>query len=226
MVLKLHGITGYPVNLMRLVRPGNRLIDFSDSVGVVPPNSPHVRLDVSALISDPDLLYGIPLRFKIAKGVMEVLKVSPSRSIKSVKDTLERVGVAYASMQDLYVDDFRLPSNQRVADAIEEYKRPISLHLRQYPVFIHGPQNIIYKMLVYRKETLAAFLMRLKMKTGLSFQDYVLMKCGEVLDEDESKAVFDTSISIKSSVFFVIRKRNRTFYIMNGQWMTIVILYN
>ena len=219
-VLKLHGLTGYPVNLMRLLRPGNQRVDFSDSVGYQTSAAPSVRLDVSAISSDFDLLYGIPLRFKVAKGVTEVLKVAPSRTIKSVKDTLERVGVPNASMYELMVGEYRLPNKQRVVDVIEEYKRPIDLSLRQYPVFIHGPHNVIYKMLAYSKETLAAFLMRVKMKTGLSYEDYNLFRCGKLLEEQEDKPVFETSISVRSSIFLMPRKHSCIFFVLKENWLT------
>ncbi|CAL1540887.1 unnamed protein product [Lymnaea stagnalis] len=219
-VLKLHGMTGYPVNLMKLLRHNSLPLDFTDAIGSVSSNAKAVTLDLSAMKMDDDLLYGIPLKFKIARGITELLKVAPSRTIKSVKDTLERVGVPNASMYDLVVDGYRLPNNKRVVDVIEEYKVPIELSLKQYPVFIHGHQNVIYKMLAYSKETLATFLMRVKMKTGLSFKDYLLLICGTVLNDDESLPVFDTRISVKSSIFLIPRKQYRSFFILHDDWLT------
>ncbi|GFR58147.1 polyubiquitin [Elysia marginata] len=219
-VLKLHGMTGYPVNLMRLIRSNNTSVDFSDTVGIIQPNSKAVRLDISAIRADSDLMYGLTLKFKIAKGVNELLKVAPSRTIKSVKDTLERVGVPNASMIDLVYNGYRLPNNKRVVDVIEEYKTPIELSLRQYPVFIHGHNNIIYRMLAHSKETLAAFLMRVTLKTGISFRDHLLLSCGMVLQEDEETPVFDTRITPKSSIFLIPRQRYRPFLIINGDWLT------
>lgn len=221
-VLKLHGMTGYPVNLMKLLRNGKFVIDFSDTIGSVSKHRDTVELDVSAIKKDDDLLYGIPLKFKIARGITELLKVAPSRTIKSVKDTLERIGVPNASMHDLVVEGYRLPNDKRVVDVIEEYKVPIDLSLKQYPVFIHGHQNVIYKMLAYRKETLATFLMRVNMKTGLSFKDFLLLVCGNVLDDDESLPVFDTRISIRSSVFLIPRRQYRSFFVLHDDWMTKV----
>lgn len=220
-VLKLHGMTGYPVNLMKLVFNGKTTIDISDTIGSVSKKDT-IHLDISAIKRDDDFLYGIPLKFKVAKGMTELLKVAPSRTIKSVKDTLESIGVANATMYDFVVDGYNLPNNKRVVDVIDEYKVPIELSLRQYPVFIHGHQNVIYKMLAYSKETLATFLMRVKMKTGLSFQDFLLLSCGNVLDDDESLPVFETRISIKSSVFLIPRKQYRTFFILYDDWMTKV----
>ena len=129
-VLKLHGMTGYPVNLMRLIRGNNTSVDFSDTLGVIQPHAKAVKLDTSAIRADNDLMYGLTLKFKIAKGVNELLKVAPSRTIKSVKDTLERVGVPNASMIDLVYNGHRLPNNKRVVDVIEEYKvRGFSCHV-------------------------------------------------------------------------------------------------
>ncbi|KAH9502721.1 hypothetical protein Btru_069596 [Bulinus truncatus] len=218
--LKLHGMTGYPVNLMQLIRHGSLSVDFSDTIGSPTSITKPVKLDVSAMKMDDDLMYGIPLKFKIARGITELLKVAPSRTIKSVKDTLERVGVPNASMYDLVVDGYKLPNNKRVVDVIEEYKVPIELSLKQYPVFIHGHQNVIYKMLAYSKETLATFLMRVNMKTGLSFDKYLILVCGTVLDDDESLPVFDTKISLKSSIFLIPRKQHRSFFILHGDWLT------
>ena len=121
-ILKLHGMTGYPVNLMRLIRSNNTSVDFSDTVGIMPPQARPVRLDTSAIRADSDLMYGLTLKFKIAKGVNELLKVAPSRTIKSVKDTLERVGVPNASIIDLVYNGHRLANNKRVVDVIEGYK--------------------------------------------------------------------------------------------------------
>ncbi|GFO18122.1 polyubiquitin-c [Plakobranchus ocellatus] len=219
-VLKLHGMTGYPVNLMRLIRRNNTSVDFSDTVGIIQPQTKAVRLDTSAIRADDDLVYGIPLKFKIAKGVNELLKVAPSRTIRSVKDTLERVGVPNASIIDLVYNGYRLPNNKRVVDVIDDYKTPIELSLRQYPVFIHGHNNVIYRMLAHSKETLATFLMRVAMKTGLSFQNHLLLSCGMVLQEDEETPVFDTRITPKSSIFLVPRQRYRPFLILHGDWLT------
>uniref|UniRef100_A0A2C9LZS8 Ubiquitin-like domain-containing protein n=1 Tax=Biomphalaria glabrata TaxID=6526 RepID=A0A2C9LZS8_BIOGL len=213
--LKLHGMTGYPVNLMQLIKHGSVKIDFSDTVGSTTISKP-VKLDVSAMKVDDDLLYGIPLKFKIARGITELLKVAPSRTIKSVKETLERIGVPNASLFDLVIDGYKLPNNKRVVDVIEEYKVPIELSLKQYPVFIHGHQNVIYKMLAYSKETLATFLMRVNMKTGLSFDKYLILVCGTVLDDDENLPVFDTKISLKSSLFLIPRKQYRSFFVLHG----------
>ncbi|RUS77260.1 hypothetical protein EGW08_014974, partial [Elysia chlorotica] len=219
-VLKLHGMTGYPVNLMRLIRSNNTSVDFSDTIGIVQPHAKAVKLDTSAVRADSDLMYGLTLKFKVAKGVNELLKVAPSRTIKSVKDTLERVGVPNASMIDLVYNGYRLPNNKRVVDVIEEYKTPIELSLRQYPVFIHGHNNIIYRMLAHSKETLATFLMRVTLKTGISFRDHLLLSCGMVLQEDEETPVFDTRITPKSSIFLIPRQRFRPFLILHGDWLT------
>lgn len=219
-VLKLHGMTGYPVNLMRLIRSNNTSVDFSDTVGIIQPHTKTVRLDISAIRADSDLMYGLTLKFKIAKGVNELLKVAPSRTIKSVKDTLERVGVPNASMIDLVYNGYRLPNNKRVVDVIEEYKTPIELSLRQYPVFIHGHNNIIYRMLAHTKETLATFLMRVTLKTGISFRDHLFLSCGMVLQEDEETPVFDTRITPKSSIFLIPRQKYKPFLILNGDWLT------
>lgn len=217
--LKLHGMTGYPVNLIKLTRANRQSIDFSDVIGPVSGTARPFRLDVSAVSTDDDLLYGIPLKFKIARGVTELLKVAPSRSIQSVKETLERVGVPNASMYDLMVDGVRLSNSKRVVDVIEEYKVPIELSLKQYPVFIHGHHNVIYKLLAHCKETLATFLMRVKMKTGLSFHDYLPLVCGSPLDEAETLPVFDTRVSVKSSIFLVPRKHYTSFFILHGDWL-------
>ena len=62
--------------------------------------------------------------------------------------------------------------------------------------------------------------MRVKMKTGLSFKDYNLLRCGQTFNEDENKKVFDTSLSTKSSIFIIPRKDHRIFFILNQEWMT------
>ena len=75
-------------------------------------------------------------------------------------------------------------------------------------------------MLAHTKESLAAFLMRVTLKTGISFRDHLLLSCGMTLQEDEETPVFDTRITPKSSIFLVPRQRYRPFLILHGDWLT------
>ena len=217
LALKLHGVTGHPVNLLRLIH-GHRDLDLARAVGSFSHRSP-VRLDLSLLRTDPDIHSGISLSFKLGNGVVEVLKCSPSRTIKSVKNVLEEVGVPNATAYDFFVDGYRLPNNGRVGDVVEEYRKPIHLKLRHYPVFVHAPKSIIYKMNAHAQEALKVFKARVQMKTGLSQGDYYMLMAGMPITDSDSSPVFQTPLAVGTSVFLMSLQHSQTFFIVCDDWL-------
>jgi hypothetical protein len=214
LALKVHGVTGHPVNLMRFVC-GKKELDPAQVVGTFrAQKTPPVRLDLSLLKFDPDLQLGVTLSFRLGKGVVEMVTVSPTKTVKAVKSLLEDLGVPNASAYDLFVDGYKLPSKSRIADCVEEYKKPIDLKLRAYPVFVHGPNNVVHKMTAHAQEALKVFKARMHMKTGLSESDYYMLMAGLPVTEADTTPVFQTPLAINTSVFLMGVPPNHTFLLL------------
>nr|KAG5709146.1 hypothetical protein BaRGS_028602 [Batillaria attramentaria] len=218
LALKLHGMKGYPVNLMRLVH-GKREVDMAMAVGKYSHKTPAVQLDISLLRTDNDALNGVLLNFRLGNGVNEILKCSPTRTVKSVKAVLEEMGVPNATVYDLFVDGYRLPNHGRIGEVVEEYRKPIDLKLRHYPIFVHGPKSVIYKMSAHAQESLKAFKARIEMKTGLSQNDYYLLMAGLPVTDDDSTQVFQSPLAIGSSVFLMGIQKQQTVFIVCDDWL-------
>ena len=198
--LKLHGLTGIAVNIIKLYS-GDLPVDFSETIGYYSSKSATVVMDVSLAKKDPDVMFGIPLTFRLGNGITEILKVSPNRKVKVVKEMLEQIGVPNATVHDMYVGDYRLSGSNKLVEYVEDFETKVDLKLRQYPVFVHSTQNVIYKMHVYAQESIGAFKKRIEMKTGLSMKNYELMIAGEDFDQDDQMNVFDSQLGIRSSIF-------------------------
>ncbi|XP_046560050.1 uncharacterized protein LOC124269082 [Haliotis rubra] len=216
--LKLHGIIGVSVNLIRIFR-GGKEVDFSETLKKQTYRTPAITMDLSLSNADPDVLYGVSLKFKLGDDVTEILKVSSKRSVRSVKAILEQLGVPNASVYDMYLGDYKLSNRERIVTAVEDLRTHVNLKLTQYPVFIHTTQNVIYKMHAYAQETVAAFKKRVEMKSGLSLSNYKLTLAGEEFDEGDELAVFDTRIGIKSSLFLRPRLYCDVFFILYDNYL-------
>ena len=217
--LKIHCVTLIPVNLIRLFLRGieiefSRIIgDFNSSKNGI------VNLDYSLLKHDYDARYGVKFTFNLGSGVKESVTCAPSRTVKTLKSILENLGIPNATLYDLYVDGYRLPENKRIGDVVYEYRKAVDLKLRQYPVFVHAPKGVIYRILVHGREKLAMFKKRVEMKIGVSFRDYFLLLSGlPVIDADDSN-VFETPLSIGCSVFLMPFVYSQTFLVLNGDWL-------
>lgn len=218
LAMKIHGMKGYPVNLMRL-KLGKREIDLATAVGKFSQRSPALTLDVSLLRTDKDVLHGVLLSFRLGNGVMEALQCAPSRTVKSVKATLEEMGVPNARVYELFVDGYRLPNHSRIMDSVEEYRKPIDLKLKHYPVFVHGPKSVIYKMNVHAQESLKIFKARMEIKTGLSQSDYFLLMAGLPVTDADETPTFKTPLAIGSSVFLMGVQKQQTVFIVWDDWL-------
>lgn len=223
LALKLHGYKGYPVNLIRLFC-GKRELDFATAVGSYSHKTPAVRLDISRMRSDKDLLHGVSLNFRLGNGITETLICSPTRTIKFVKKALEAIGVPNATVYDLFIDGYCLPNSGRIADVVEEYKKPIDLKLRRYPIFVHAPNSVIYKMNAHAQEALKIFKARVQAKTGLSETDYYLLMAGLPLADSDDRPVFRTPLAIGSSVFLMGLQQQQTFLVVWDDWLVKVRL--
>ena len=218
LALKVHGLLGHPVNLVRLFH-GKRELDLATAVGPYSHRTPAVRLDTSLLRADDDVHSGVSLSFRLGNGVVEVIKCAPTRTVRSVKAVLEELGVPNATVYDFFVDGYRLPNKGRIADVVEEYKKPIDLKLRHYPVFVHAPKGVIYRMNVHAQEALKVFKARVEMKTGLSQTDYYMLMAGLPLTDDDSSQVFQTPLAIASSVFLMALQHSHTFLVVWDDWL-------
>ncbi|XP_076450548.1 uncharacterized protein LOC143286725 [Babylonia areolata] len=218
LALKLHGFLGYPVNLMRLFH-GKQELDLARAAGTYSYRTSPVSLDLSLLRSDMDVYSGVLLTFRLGRDVEEELLLSPGRTVRSAKAMLEEVGVPNATAYDLEVDGVRLPEGGRIGHVVEEHRKPISLRLRHYPVYVHAPKNLIYKMNAHAQEALKVFKSRVGMKTGLSQTDYYMLMAGMPITDDDSTPVFQTPLSIGSSVFLMAVLQCQTFFLVWDDWL-------
>ncbi|KAL8579174.1 hypothetical protein ACOMHN_010758 [Nucella lapillus] len=218
LALKLHGLLGYPVNLMRLFS-GKHELELARATGDYSHRAARVHLDMSMLRSDMDVYGGVSLTFKLGSHVKEDLIISPARTVKSVKTMLAEVGVPNATAYDLFAGGVQLPDHQRVGDVIEEHRKPIRLKLRHYPVFVHAPKNVIYKMTAHAQEALKVFKSRVEMKTGLSHTDYYMLMAGLPVADDDSNPVFQSSLAIGSSVFLMALQHRHTIFVVWDDWL-------
>ncbi|ESO83430.1 hypothetical protein LOTGIDRAFT_236593 [Lottia gigantea] len=226
--LKVHGISRIPINIIRLYKDGKE-IDFSETVGFSFKRNIGPRISASALQAqiDPDTLYGIELTIDLGSGIQEVIRCSASRTIKKVKERLQDMGVPNATVYDLYSQDTKLPNSGKIVDVIDDPRIPLKLKLKRYPVYIHTPKTVIYKMFAHAHESLATFKVRIQMKTGLSVKHYQLMVAGRVITSSDDKSVFHSAIGIKMSVFLIPLEKIHTFIVLYNDWLVkIPIPYN
>lgn len=219
LALKVHGLKGYPVNLVRLFH-GQCELDQRRAAGHYTAKSPPVMVNTSLMRTDEDITNGVDFKFRLGGcGISEVITCSPARSVHSVKSLLEDLGVPNATAYDLYTDGYRLPSHGRIGEVVEEYRKPIDLKLRQYPVFVHGPKSVIYKMNARANEALSAFKSRVEMKTGLSQKEFYLLMAGLPIEDKDSTPVFQTHLTISCSIFLMPVPQKQTFLLLCGDWL-------
>lgn len=218
LALKLHGMLGYPVNLIRLFH-GKRELDLASAVGRYSHRTPAVRVDFSSMCLDADISHGIQLTFQLGNGICEVITCSPTRTVHSVKIMLEEIGIPNATFYDLFVDGYQLPNNGRIGKVMEEYRKPLDLKLQHYHIFVHSPNTVIYDMKVHANETVKVFRGRVDRKTGLASSDYYLLVAGLPLSENDSIPIFKTPLAIRSSVFLMNAHQQHTFFVTWDDWL-------
>lgn len=210
----LHGHTDVPVDLIRLYRNNNQL-NFTVNVGFVPKNTV-IMMNIVMTNVDKDMMFGIPLKVNIGNGIVENIKVSPTKKVKDVKERLEDIGVPNASMYELATGQFKLPDHAKLKDVITDLSQMLYLKVERFPIFIHAPDGTIYKTMTDVNHTMKKLKQKIEMKSGHAISSCRLLFAGQELTMPEHHVLYDSGFSTRNSIFVETAQMFETFFITNG----------
>ena len=213
----LHGMTNIPVDLMRIYMNNTR-VDFLSVIGIIPSGA-SIFMNVVMSDANSDILFGVPLRVNIGNGIVENVQIAVNKTTRSVKKKLERQGVPNATMYELMINNQKLANTTRIQDLSYSSSSPLTLHLEKFPIFAHAPDGMIYKTYSHARQTIEEFRQKMQLKSGLSMGQSRLIVCGTEIKADDSVALYDAGIGIKSSVFIQPSYEAELFFIQGSDWV-------
>lgn len=207
----MHGHTDVPVDLIRLYRREVQL-DFTQVVGVVPNNSV-IMMNIRMTNVDKDMVFGIPLKINIGNGIIENLKVVPSKTIQDVKQRLEEIGVPNATLYELGISQYKLPNHAKLKDVIKDFKKTLFLKVEKFPVFLHAPDGVIYKTNIDVNHCLKHLQQKIEMKSGHAISSCRLQMAGQEITMSDKTNLYDNGLSTRNSIFVQAAPMFETFFI-------------
>ncbi|XP_045177246.1 uncharacterized protein LOC123537525 isoform X2 [Mercenaria mercenaria] len=210
----LHGHTDVPVDLIRLYRNESQL-NFTASIGFVPKNTV-IMMNIIMTNVDKDMMFGIPLKITIGNGIVENIKVSPTKTIKYVKERLEEIGIPNATLSELTTGQFKLPDHAKIKDVITNFDKMLYLKVERFPVFIHAPDGTIYRTMVDVNHTLKNLKQKIELKSGHAISSCRLLFAGQELTIADNNILYDSGFSTRNSIFVETAQMFETFFVTNG----------
>ena len=210
----MHGLTNVPVDLIRLYKDTIEL-DFTSVIGNIPSHKA-IMMNVTVTNVDTDMMFGVPLKIVLGHGIVENIKVSPTRTIKDLKTKLESMGVPIASLHELTISDYKLVSHARVKDIIYDLELPLTLKVERFPIFVHTPDGVIYKTMIDVGHCLDDFKRKIEKKSGHAMSSCRIMLAGQEYLYPDHTTLYQNGFSPKISVFIQTKDFFQTFYITKG----------
>ncbi|KAH3877138.1 hypothetical protein DPMN_000994 [Dreissena polymorpha] len=213
----VHGHTDVPVDLIRLYKKEVQL-DFTKVIGSQAKNTVIV-MNITMTNVDKDMLFGIPLKIAIGHGIVENIKVLPSKKVKDVKERLEKIGVPNATAFELGFDNFKLPDNAILQDVITDFKKVLQMKVERYPIFLHSPDGIIYKTMVDVNQDMRQLQQKIELKSGHAISSCRLLMGGQQLHLPDNANLYESGISIRNSIFIESASMFETFFITTNNML-------
>ncbi|XP_069132548.1 polyubiquitin-C-like [Argopecten irradians] len=216
----LHGLTNVPVDLIRLYKDSQRM-ELSSVIGDLP-NNTIVMMNIVLTHMDSDLVFGVPLRVNLGHGIIENIRVTPNKTIKSVKKKLERLGVPNATQYELVTGNKKLVNKALVQNVVLDVKSPLLLQLDTFPVFAHTADGIIYKTNANVRQTIGEFKKKIQEKSSHSMSSCRIIMAGEELSGKDTSNLYEAGVNVKSSLFIKTNHSTHCFFIVGNNWMVKV----
>ncbi|KAK3585394.1 hypothetical protein CHS0354_020106 [Potamilus streckersoni] len=213
----LHGVTDVPVDLIRLYKD-KTILDLTSVIGEVSQHSV-IMMNIMMVTIDNDLMFGIPIKIALGNGIIENIKMVPSKKVGNVKSKLQKLGVPNATLYELVIDDHKLPNAIKLQDVIQDLRAPIHLKVEKFPIFVHGTDGTIYKTSVHVNQTFGSLKQKLSMKTGQSMSNCHFMISGQEFIEPDSVVLYDCGITTRTSIFLQTKSHIEVFYIYRANWL-------
>ena len=210
-----HGHTDVPVDLIRLYRKDVKL-DFTEAVGLLPKSS-LITMNITMTNLNKDMMIGIPLKINIGNGIIENMKVAPTKKVSEVKDRLEGIGVPNATLYELGIAQFKLPNHAKLIDVIKDFKKTLFLKVEKFPVFLHSPDGVIYKTNIDVNHSLKDLQYKIELKSGHAISSCRLLMSGQELQIPDNANLYNNGISSRNSIFVETAPMFETFFITSGQ---------
>ncbi|XP_033751500.1 uncharacterized protein LOC117335539 [Pecten maximus] len=216
----LHGLTNVPVDLIRLYKDNQRM-ELSSVIGDLP-NNTVIMMNVVLTHMDSDLVFGVPLRVNLGHGIIENIRVTPNKSVKSVKRKLERLGVPNATQYELVTGNKKLVNKALVQNVVLDVKSPLLLQLDTFPVFAHTPDGIIYKTNTNVRQTIGEFKKKIQEKSSHPLSPCRIVMAGEELLGQDTSNLYEAGANVRSSLFIKTSHSTHCFFVIGNNWMVKV----
>ncbi len=219
--LKLHGITGKPVDMMRLYA-NDYPVEFNCTVGTLKQNNDVIHAKLATLRS-PSHSVGfrsnagksLCLEVKTINGVLETIHCSSKDSIHDLKLHLERVGVPEAKYCDVLYKKVKLPSNSKLMDYKLVNRTHMELKMGEFPVEVISATNTV-KLTAQSEAPMSELLASIEAKTGASPIKAAITFGGRNLYDCKDMIVQNSALYVNSTIHVESLQASRILHIVTG----------
>ena len=206
-VLKLHGITGKPLDVMRL-QVNEELTELTRAVGSLKPGSAEVTHAKLATLresaSETNNLHNakqlIDLEVKTLNGVLENVQCSAKDTIQDVKLKLERAGVPEARHCDVLYKKVKLPSSSKLQDYKLAPRTQLELRMGEFPVQVMWATNT-FQLIAQAQQPISDLLAKIQSNTGANPIKSAVLFAGRNLYEIQDLVIQASTLYVNSTIY-------------------------
>ena len=219
-VLKLHGITGKPVDTMRL-HVNENIVELNCTVGTLKQTNDityaklaTLRNSTSKANHEHNSTNGkLQLEVKSVNGVTESIWCSPRDSIQDVKIKLEKIGVPEARYCDVLYKKVKLPPNSKLMDYKLQNRTQMELKMGEFPIQVMWATKTA-KLTAQSQQPISDLLGKIETKTGVSPIKAAITFAGRNLYDIEDMIIQDSALYVHSTIYVEPLQTSRVLHLV------------
>ena len=219
-VLKLHGITGKPIDTMRL-HVNDNLVDLNCTIGTLKQTNDITYAKLATHRTSPSMANNahstangkLELEVKTVNGITENVQCSAKDTIHDVKLKLEKAGVPEARYCDVLYKKVKLPTNSKLMDYKLQDRTQMELKMGEFPVQVMWATNTV-KLTAQSEQPISDLLARIETKTGVSPIKAAITFAGRNLHGIEDIVIQDSALYVHSTIYVEPLQTSRVLHLV------------
>ena len=219
-VLKLHGITGKPIDTMRL-HVNDNLVELNCTIGTLKQTNDVTYAKLATLRTSTSMANNahsasngkLQLEVKTVNGITESVQCSAKDTIHDVKLKLEKAGVPEARYCDVLYKKVKLPTNSKLMDYKLQGRTQMELKMGEFPVQVMWATNTV-KLTAQSEQPISDLLARIETKTGASPIKAAITFAGRNLYDTEDMVIQDSTLYVHSTIYVEPLQTSRVLHLV------------
>ena len=219
-VLKLHGITGKPVDIMRL-HVNENIVELNCTIGTLKQTNDITYAKLATRRTSNSMANNaqktasgkLQLEVKTVNGVTENVWCSPRDTVHDVKLKLEKIGVPEARYCDVLYKKVKLPTNSKLIDYKLHDRTQMELKMGEFPVQVMWATKTV-KLTAQSEQPISDLLTRIETKTGASPIKAAITFAGRNLYDIEDMVIHESALYVHSIIYVEPLQTSRVLHLV------------